>query len=189
MASVIRNRWVSEAVSGVPRADRRSCDYEAYLPDTLRKRATNLAGEVAADVADAETAIARLDARATALTDTEVLARLLLRAECVASSKIEGLEVGPRRLLRAEAARLMGDAPADLTADEILGNIDAMREALDVGDREDIITRDTILEIHRCLLVDTPLHDHAGRIRESTELDRRKRVQPMLRSLCAPAAR
>lgn len=166
MATLRRARWVSEAVSGVPRTDRRSCEYDVYLPDPLAVRPVTLGGEVAADVADAETAIARLDARAGALTDTEALARLLLRAESVASSRIEGLEIGPRRLLRAEAARQMGEASADLTAEEVLGSIDAMREALEFGDRDETITPDTILAIHRRLLEGTPLSEHAGQIRQ-----------------------
>jgi Fic family protein len=60
----------------------------------------------------------------------------------------------------------MGETPADVTAAEVLGNIDAMREAMRAGDREVVISRDTILEIHRCLLVNTPLAVHAWRIRE-----------------------
>jgi hypothetical protein len=52
-----------------------------------------LEGEVAADVADAEAAVARLNTQASALVDTEALARILLRAEAVASSRIEGLGV------------------------------------------------------------------------------------------------
>lgn len=166
VATLKRNRWVTEAVSGVPRADRRSCEYDAYLPDPLSTRDIVLTGEVAADVADAEAAIVRLDMRATALTDTEALARLLLRAECVASSRIEGLEVGPRRLLRAEAARQMGAGTADITAEEVLGNVDAMGMALEVAGQDAVITRDTILEIHRCLLANTGLARHAGQMRE-----------------------
>ena len=166
MASFKRGRWVTEAVSGVPRADRRACEYDAYLPDPLMGRELSLSGEVAADVADAEAAVARLDARAGALTDTEALARLLLRAECVASSKIEGLEVGPRRLLRAEAARQMGESTTDVSAEEVLGNIDAMREALSAAERTDVICPETLLEIHRCLLIHTPLSRHAGCVRE-----------------------
>ncbi|TVR25919.1 MAG: hypothetical protein EA389_07160, partial [Ilumatobacter sp.] len=38
----------------------------------------------------------------------EGLARFLLRAESVASSKIEGLEAGPRRLLDAEVVLTQG---------------------------------------------------------------------------------
>ena len=101
MSKVIRAHWVGDMTMGLARRDRRGCDYEAYLPDTLAEREIMLGGETAADVADAERAIAVLDAQASTLVDTEALARILLRAESVASSRIEGLEVGARRLLRA----------------------------------------------------------------------------------------
>ncbi|MCJ7796572.1 MAG: hypothetical protein MUQ56_07380 [Thermoleophilia bacterium] len=116
MAKVIRSIWVSEASSGLARADRRSCEYEAYVPDLLAGRSFALDGPVAADVAEAEAAITRLEVEATALIDTEVLARLLLRAESVASSRIEGLEIGARRLLRAEADGCSGDRAWSPTA-------------------------------------------------------------------------
>ena len=104
MSKLVKRRWVADYTSGLPRRDRASCDYEAYVPDPLVGRPLRLDGDVAADLADAEAAVTRFDAKAVALADTEALARLLLRAESVASSKIEGLEVGGRRLLRAEAA-------------------------------------------------------------------------------------
>jgi len=129
-------------------------------------RSINLDGQVAADVADAESAIARLNVVATSLIDTEALARILLRAESVASSKIEGLEVGARRLLRAEAARGMGDAPTDVTALEVLGNIDAMVAAIRSADTGDPITVDLLLDLHRRLLSGTRLEAHGGRLRE-----------------------
>ena len=56
MGTLISRRWVTEAVSGVPRADRRSCEYQAYVPDALADRSFQLDGDVAADVADAEAA-------------------------------------------------------------------------------------------------------------------------------------
>jgi hypothetical protein len=45
---------------------------------------------------------------------------LLLRAEAVASSRIEGLEVGARRLLEAQVARALGEDASDVTATEVL---------------------------------------------------------------------
>jgi len=125
-----------------------------------------LDGDVAADVADAESAIARLNVAATSLIDTEALARILLRAESVASSKIEGLEVGARRLLRAEAARGMGDAPSDVTALEVLGNIDAMVAAIQSADEGEPVTLELLLDLHRRLLAGTRLEAHGGRLRE-----------------------
>src|SRR5947209_4282175 len=123
MAGVVRRRWQTDVGSGLPRKDRRSCTYEAYVPDPLVGRLLTLDADVAADIADAERAIAALDTSASALVDTEALARLLLRAESVASSKIEGLEVGGRRLMHAAAMRELGEEPTDVTAAEVLGNI------------------------------------------------------------------
>jgi Fic family protein len=165
MAKVVRRRWLAIAAEGLPRRDRRSCEYEAYIPDPLTDRRITLDGDVAADVTDAETAVARLDTEAGALVDTEALARLLLRAEAVASSKIEGLEVGARRLLRAQAARELGEAPSDVTAAEVLGNIDAMVFAIQaVGPGSDI-TLELLSEVHRRLLAGTRLEAHGGRFR------------------------
>jgi hypothetical protein len=101
VSKVLRRRWPSSFDAGLSQKDRQDCEYEAYVPDPLLGRAFRLDGTVAADVADAERAIAALDASAAALANTQALARLLLRAESVASSFIEGLVVGGRRLLRA----------------------------------------------------------------------------------------
>ena len=165
MAKVVKRRWVSDVAPDLPRRDRRWCDYEAYLPDHIANRPIRLAGEVAADVADAETAVALFDQHAAALANTEALARLLLRAESVASSRIEGLEVGGRRLLRAEAAHLLGDEPRDVTAGEVLANIHAMTWALNTVEEGDDITVGTIVEAHRRLLAGTPSEKHGGRVR------------------------
>jgi len=131
----------------------------------LAGRAIVLDGEVAADVADAEAALARLNHTASALADTEALARLLLRAEAVASSKIEGLEVGGRRLLRAEAARELQVEAHDVTAEEVLGNIEAMSWAVRSSGVASAITVEHVLEAHRRLMAGTRLSHEAGRIR------------------------
>lgn len=167
MSELLNRHWQSQlAGSGVSRRDRRSCDYAAYLPDPLVGRRFVLDGDVAADVADAEAAIARLNAEARALVDTEALARILLRAESVASSRIEGLEIGARRLLHAEAVRSMREPSSDVTASEVLGNIDAMLYGVERIGLEDEITVDVLLEIHRRLLAGTRLESHRGRIRQ-----------------------
>ena len=160
----MRKRWQS-SLDGLSRRDRQGCEYEAYIPDPLAERRVRLDGDVAADVADAEAAVLRLNASAVALVDTEALARLLLRAESVASSYIEGLVIGGRRLLRAEAARSMGDPPGDVTAEEVLGNIEAMTWAVDTLATASTVTVEGLLEIHRRLLAGSRLAEHAGRIR------------------------
>ena len=165
MAHLEKRRWEGE-VAGPTRRDRRPCDYAAYLPDTLAGRLFVIDGDVAADITDAETALVRLDMTAATLADTEALARLLLRAECVASSRIEGLEVGGRRLLRADAARQLGEDPRDVTAAEVLGNVDAMVWGVGTVEPDGLITVETLLEVHRRLLAGTRLEEHGGRIRD-----------------------
>ena len=165
MAKLTVRHWQSQPGSGLPRRDRQACEYAAYIPDPLTGRLIRLAGEVAADVADAEAAMTRFDARARALADTEALARLLLRTESVASSRIEGLEVGSRRLLRAEAAQESGDDPLDVTATEVLGNIRAMQWALSTVERGGSISLATLLEAHQRLLERSRIQVHGGRIR------------------------
>lgn len=165
MAHTIRLHWQSDASAGLPRKDRRSCEYDAYVPDGLIDREISIDAPVAADIADAEAAVTTLNAHAAALANTEALARLLLRAESVASSKIEGLEVGPTRLVRAEAARALGERPADVTAIEVLGNIDAMVFAINSADPGQPVTYGQLLELHRRLLAGTRLEEHGGKIR------------------------
>ncbi|MFL5911779.1 MAG: Fic family protein [Gaiellaceae bacterium] len=169
MARIIKRRWAPELLSGLSRRDRRGCEYEAYVPDLLADRPITLDGETAADVAEAETAVARFGVASRGLDNSEAMARLLLRAEAVASSKIEGLEVGGRRLLKAEAARnLAGDVDTgDVTALEVLNNIEAMQWAVEHLSTADSITVDGILAIHRRLLAGTRQEELAGRIRTS----------------------
>ena len=164
MASLEVRRWEGDP-AGLTRRDRRPCSYEVYLPDRLAGRRFVLDGDVAADVGDAEAALLRLDASAAALAGTEALARLLLRAESVASSRIEGLEVGGRHLLRADAARQLGETSRDVTALEVLGNIDAMVWGVDTVEPGGPITVHTVLEAHRRLLEGTRLESHGGQLR------------------------
>ena len=165
MATLKRRRWTGD-FSGLTRRDRQPCEYDVYLPDSLSGRSFSFDGDVAADVTDAEVALTRLDASSLALADSEALARLLLRAESVASSRIEGLEIGARHLLRADAARRLGIEPRDVTAREILGNIDAMTWAVDTIGPGSAITMDTLLETHRRLLAGSRMEEHGGRVRD-----------------------
>jgi Fic family protein len=136
------------------------------VPDRLVRRGITLRGTTAADVADAERAVERLNRKTRGLVDSEAVARLLLRAEAVASSKIEGLEVGARRLLKAQVVAALGGDPSDVTATEVLNNIEAMRWAVDSLAEVKQITVDHLLGIHARLLAGTSLEQHAGTLRE-----------------------
>ena len=76
----------------------------------------------------------------------------MLRAESVASSKIKGLEAGPRRLLDAETVLALGGEAADRIAVEVLANVAAMEAAVELGSSTDTITLDDLLGIHRTLM-------------------------------------
>ncbi|WP_067464197.1 Fic family protein [Nocardia amamiensis] len=167
MAKFAQRSWIGNLDgSGLSRRDRGSGTYQVYLPDPLVGRRIALTSETAADVVDAEVAITRLDTEAKALVETEALSRLLLRAEAIASSRIEGLEIGARRLLRAEAARELEGTPSDVTAAEVLANIDAMAVAATAVARGESITVDDLLEIHRRLLSGTRIAQHGGCLRD-----------------------
>lgn len=153
-------------LSGLPRSERRGCHYDAYIPDRLQGRRFVFGAGEAADVADAELAIARLNARAEALANTEALARLLLRAESVASSRIEGLEVNASTLLRADVAQQLGEPLQDVTAREVLSNVDAMRFAMEGIAQGGKISLSLLLETHKRLLASTQLSAHGGQLRE-----------------------
>jgi Fic family protein len=165
VSRLIRRHWPGNS-DAPSRQGRSSCDYDAYGPDLLIGRRYTFDGEVAADVADAQTALARLNAQASALVNTEALARLLLRAESIASSRIEGLEIGARRLLRAEAAKALGEPTRDITAAEVLSNIDAMSAAISEIRPGDPISVTTLLAFHQRLLGNTRQAKYAGRLRE-----------------------
>jgi len=166
MAAVEKAYWPGTGLlTGIPRRDRRGCYYEAYIPDPLCDREFLIGGEEAADVSDAEVAVSGLDRESVRLADTEALARLLLRAESISSSKIEGLEVGARRLLRADIAIENGEDPHDITASEVLDNIEATTRAIALIKDDAQITVPMLLEVHRTLLKGTSLADIAGGLR------------------------
>jgi Fic family protein len=165
MSGVEKRVW-SDGASGRSRRDRQPCQYEIYIPDKLLQRKFSLDGAVAADVAEAEAAVVRFNAVASSLVNTEALARILLRAESVASSRIEGLRIGARCILRAEIEPNVVGTHPDLTAKEVLANIAAM----DYGIRQIAlgkpITLELILEIHKQLLTGTELKTEGGKLRE-----------------------
>lgn len=152
--------------SGRSRRDRQPCSYQLYIPDNLLDRQFLLDGPVAADVADAEAAIARFNMDATALVNTEALARILLRAESVASSRIEGLVMGARRILKAEVDQGTEGLRVEISAKEVLANIKAMDYGIASIVKGGPITLDQILEINRELLASIDLSSEGGKLRE-----------------------
>ena len=141
---------------------RRACSYDAFVPDPVAEFVGPLSSDTAATVSEAEAAIHALNARARPALAP--LARLLLRTESIASSKIEGMQLDGRDLARAEA-RIDAGGKAGPTAREILANIDAMELAIDEASSAREISIEGIANIHRALMAGAPNSQVAGRIR------------------------
>lgn len=160
-----KQMWFSTG-AGQSRKQRASGAYWSYMPTMLVDRDLSLDADVVNDVSLAQTSIVLLNETGHLETNTEGLARLLMRAEAVSSSHIEGLTVGARRLLRAEMALTGQDGfKADAGAVAIVGNIKAMEEALDSALAEPAVTIETVLNIHRTLCAGTPIQEYGGKIR------------------------
>lgn len=150
MGTLLRRTWPGNP-SGGRKAHRLPCQYDAYLPDPVADLPVVLSAATLATVSAAERAIAALDDSDARLVSAEGVARILLRAESVASSRIEGLEVGGRRLAKLTAARTEGAEVSDATADAVLANIDAMVRAIELADREGDLTTEDVCSVHAAL--------------------------------------
>lgn len=166
MAKFLPKTW-KPGFAGSSRRDRQGGSYQCYLPDPLKGWGFYLPGDLAADIADAETSVRDLNSSPVAHASLEGLARVLLRAEAVASSRIEGLAVGPRRLLRAEALLSATEPSSDRRAVEILGNVRAMDAAVHFGATREDFTLQDLLEMHRLIMEDSHRPDLGGRMRTS----------------------
>lgn len=167
MGTLHKQKWISNGV-GQSRKQRRSGAYYYYLPTPLSAIRINLSMDVSADVSRAERSIIQLNDTAKALHNSEGLARLLLRAEAVSSSFIEGLTIGARRLLRAEVNIAdRNTVKFDESAAEIIGNVHAMEHAIDAAVKEKEITVQTLLAIHQELCKNTRIESFGGVLRET----------------------
>lgn len=159
---LVRQTWEYSPTMDAPARYRRACHYDSYVPDELASLEFALDARLAGSIADAEEAVRALnDEGGTALAP---LARLLLRTESIASSKVEGLQMGVRELARAEAEADSGGKPGP-TARELLANIDAMSLAVEEAAAQPAFGVEEIGAIHRRLTLAGPHARIAGVIR------------------------
>jgi Fic family protein len=157
----VKARWAPDP-GALTRGARLGSVYLAFVPDPIAELEFALPAAVAGDLEDAALAIAHLNDSAVDFSPLEGVARQLLRSESSASSRIEGLEVGHRRIALAD----FDERSADAKAADIVGNIRAMRQAIEIAAGPDPIDPDGLLKIHRTLLrfgADEPI---AGRWRD-----------------------
>jgi hypothetical protein len=96
-----KRTWLHDPQSNAPPQYRKACSYDAFIPLPIKEIAVTISGLVAATISEAEAAIRELNAGS--FSALAPLARLLLRTESIASSKVEGMQIDARALARAEA--------------------------------------------------------------------------------------
>jgi Fic family protein len=159
---LIPQTWHYDPTLHAPASYKRACKYDAFVPDELASVAVRLDARLSGLVSEAEHSIRQLNDEGGPALDP--LARLLLRTESIASSKVEGMQLGVRELARAEARAESGITPSP-TALDLLANIDAMILAVDDAANAERFDVAEIVAIHRRLLERSLHRDIAGRIR------------------------
>lgn len=149
MAHFVQLTWPANPTAPGPRKSRAGFRYQAFIPDELANSNLALAGPIAERIARAERTIADLNRNPPVLGPLEVLARRLLRAESVASSRIEGLELSQRRLARAE---VLPEETRDETARSVLANVAAMNKAISLADTSGKFRAEYFSAIHATLM-------------------------------------
>ncbi len=163
----IETFWRHDPTANAPPRYRRACRYRAFVPVALADLPISLDADTAGAVSEAEAAIAALNAQAyPALVP---LGRLLLRTESIASSKVEGLQLGAQELARAEA-RAEGGRRISGTALEIIGNINAMELAIDRAASAGDFGLAQMRDVHARLMAASPTPHIAGAIRTEQNL-------------------
>jgi Uncharacterized conserved protein len=161
MPEYVTLRWDGDRGAYGGRRSRANFTYRAFVPDGIAKLDVPLSGPQSLVVSDAEGEIRTLNA-GEKTRGLEAVGALLLRAESVASSRIEGLELSQRSLARA----LFDPAAARGTARLVAGNVLAMQAAIRLGDERDALTVEDIVSVHRTLLRDTDDDEIAGVVRD-----------------------
>ena len=164
MAGGIRRHWPAgqPSVSG-GRAARQGFLYYAFDAWEIAQIDPTVSWETLQDLVRAEAAIRVLNADPPRSEPLEALSHQLLRAEAVASSRIEGLELSHRNLAEATFDPKLATA----NAAGVLGNVRAMEDALRIGAGAGRVTADTIRQIHARLFKGARDERIAGRFRMS----------------------
>lgn len=147
-----------EALGG--RRARRGGRYTAYVPEPVADLDPLLPSSLLPQVLGAEDAVRAIGEGVPESLNLEALARQLLRAESVASSRIEGHLISHRRLAKAS----FGGAP-DVNAQAVLGNIAGMEQALALAVEPGVFTTTDLQAVHRAMFDGTRDEHLVGLIR------------------------
>ncbi len=202
LGHVDKRVWPADPGAYGGRKSRRPGAYEVFIPDEISGRDFPLDGDAVAAVTEATRALQHLEASPPRVATLGALAQNLLRSESVASSRIEGVHLSHKRLARAAYQADTGQR--DRRAAGVLGNVEAMRRAIEIGIAGNPLTVSDIEDVHRTLLRFTEDADIAGVVRESQNWiggndynpigaayvpPPPEHVRPLLDDLCAFATR
>jgi Fic family protein len=155
--------WPRDPVAYGGRKTRRGGIYRVFVPDRIAERSFTFNEAAASAIAEATKSLERLNSTPPRIATLGAVARNLLRSESVASSRIEGVQVSHKRLARAAYSEVRrGDARAA----EVVGNVEAMERAIELGTHAAELDIADIQEIHRTLLRHTADRAIAGEIRQ-----------------------
>jgi Fic family protein len=185
--------WAPDFSDGGGKHRRRARRYKAFVPGRIADNEPVLESSTVALCERAGSAIRDLNADLSGLVSLEGMGRQLLRSEALASSQIEGLSISNRKLAEAELEGRHGHYKAR----EILGTVNAMERAMDIGAETGALDIDAIADIHRRLAIVPPLDKIAGQIRKEASWigggappeaeyvgPPHEFVRPLLRDLC-----
>ena len=171
--------WLTDTW-GMSRRESRSGAYHPYRPDMIAGFVPSFSATAVASISRAESAIRALNEASPHLTDTEPLARLIMRAEALASSRIEGLEMPAGRLLEFEALDELGvPHRVDGTEAAVIGNIAAMQQGVERAALSPQLTVDLLCDINAALLEDTGAAGYAGVLRTEQNWIGGNRINPL----------
>jgi Fic family protein len=148
----LKRTWRYDPTLYAPARYRRACAYEAFLPDPIAGIEESFSSRTMGVVSDAERAVQRVGRDAAGALAP--LARLLLRTESIASSKVEGLQIDVRDLATGEARADTTGKVNQATA-EVLANIDAMELAIEEATHVERFAREHVTAIHHRLMAPT----------------------------------
>ena len=154
--------WPANTSGTIPKRFAATCRYRAFIPNRLEEIELALDGEAVGAVSEAEHAIR--DLNSTNHVALGPLARLLLRTESIASSKIEGMQVDVTRLARAEARTTIAQKVGP-EAERLLANVQAMQLAVEAAATASPVTVHEIEAIHHRLMTGDPNYHTAGVVR------------------------
>lgn len=162
----VKRIWTPNPAANGGRRERRGGTYRAFLPDPIARRAFPLEDDATATLHEATKSLERLQHAPTRIATLGAVAQNLLRSESVASSRVEDVVISHRRLARF-AQRDPERRPVDNQAAQVLGNVEAMKRAIELGAEARPIEVEDLQEIHRLLLRSSADGRIAGIVRAS----------------------